>query len=178
MDGAAFSGVPADLTTSPTLQEPRKVPQQKGHSMHKSIIAALGAATMLFAFPAAAQDFPVKGGDYWTVAEIAIDDGHFGDYADHLAGLYRKSMDFQKSKGWIKASYILANVNKRAGEPDLYLVTIADRPTTPAEDEARANETNAFLQSSARQGDAQSGARAKYRHLGGSMLLQEQVYRK
>jgi hypothetical protein len=118
------------------------------------------------------------GGNYWTVSEITIDDGHFGDYADHLAGLYRKSTDFQKSKGWIKASYILANVNKRAGEPDLYLVTIADRPTTPAEDEARANQTNAFLQSSARQGDAQSGARAKYRHLGGSMLLQEQVYRK
>ena len=118
------------------------------------------------------------GGNYWTVGEITIDDGHFGDYADHLAGLYRKSIDFQKSKGWIKASYILANVNKRAGEPDLYLVTIADRPSTPAEDEARAKETNAFLKSSARQGDAQSGERAKYRHLGGTMLLQEMVYRK
>ena len=137
--------------------------------MRKTMIAALGAATMLFAFPAPAQDFPIMGGDYWTVAEITIDDGHFGDYADHLAGLYRKSIDFQKSKGWIKASYILANVNKRAGEPDLYLVTIADRP---------AKETNAYLQSSARQADTQSGARAKYRHLGGSMLLQEQVFRK
>ena len=146
--------------------------------MRKTMIAALGAATMLFATPAATQDFPLTGGNYWTVGEITIDDGHFGDYADHLAGLYRKSVDFQKSKGWIKASYILANVNKRAGEPDPYLVTIADRPTTPAEDDARANETTAFLQSSARQGDAQSGARAKYRHLGSSMLLQEQVYRK
>jgi len=146
--------------------------------MHKTLVAALGAATMLFATPAIAQDFPVTGGDYWTVAEITVDDGHFGDYADHLAGLYRKSLDFQKSKGWIKASYILSNVNKRSGEPDLYLVTIADRPTTPAEDEARANATNAFLQSSARQGDAQSGARAKYRTLGGSILLQELVYRK
>ena len=146
--------------------------------MRKTIIAALGAATMLFAVPAAAQEFPVKGGDYWTIAEITIDDGHFGDYADHLAGLYRKSIDFQKSKGWIKSSYILSNVNKRSGEPDLYLVTIADRPTTPAEDDARAKETNAYLQSSARQGDTESGARAKYRHLGGNMLLQEVVYRK
>ena len=146
--------------------------------MRKTLIAALGAATMLFAFPAAAQDFPVKGGDYWTVAEITIDDGHFGDYADHLAGLYRKSVDFQKSKGWIKASYILANVNKRSGEPDLYLVTIADRPTTPAEDEARAKETHAFLQSNSRQADTQSGERAKYRKLGGNMLLQELVSRK
>ena len=146
--------------------------------MHKTLLAALGAATMLFAVPAAAQDFPVMGGDYWTVSEITIDDGHFGDYADHLAGLYRKSVEFQRSKGWIKASYILANVNKRAGEPDLYLVTIADHPTTPTEDEARAREINAFLQSSARKGDTQSGERARYRHLGGSMLLQEQVYRK
>jgi hypothetical protein len=146
--------------------------------MRKTIIAALGAATMLFAIPAAAQDFPVRGGDYWTVAEVTIDDGHFGDYADHLAGLYRRSIDFQKSKGWIKASYTLANVNKRAGEPDLYLITIADRPTTPAEDEARSKEINAFLQSSQRQGDRQSGERAKYRKLGGNMLLQELVYRK
>jgi hypothetical protein len=69
-----------------------------------------------------------------------VDDGHFGDYADHLAGLYRKSIDFQKSNGWAKASYILSNVNKRSGGPDLYLVTISDRPTTPAEDEARAKE--------------------------------------
>ena len=99
----------------------------------------------------------MKGGDYWTVAEVTIDDGHFGDYADHLAGLYRQSIDFQKSKGWIKASYILANVNKRAGEPDLYLVTIADRPTTPAEDEARAKEINAYLPSPARSRLARSG---------------------
>ena len=147
--------------------------------MHKLMLGALGAATlMLTSVPAAAQDFPVVGGNYWTVAEITIDDGHFGDYADHLAGLYRKTIDFQKSKGWIKASYILSNVNKRANEPDLYLVTIAERPTTPAEDEARNKEINAYLQSSARQGDTQSGARAKFRHLGGTMLLQELVYRK
>src|SRR6266436_871961 len=53
--------------------------------MRKLMIGALCAATMICAVPAAAQDFPVKGGDYWTVSEITIDDGHFGDYADHLA---------------------------------------------------------------------------------------------
>ena len=146
--------------------------------MKQAFLIAAGSLVLSFAVPAAAQDFPLKGGDFWSVAEVTIDDGHFGDYADHLAGLYRKSMDFQKSKGWIKASYILSNVNKRVGEPDLYLVTIADRPTTPAEDEARAKEINAHLQSSARQSDAQSGERAKYRKLGGNMLLQELVYRK
>ena len=177
-DDAVLAGATADLATPPPRESYHAFATREAINMRKTMIAALGAATMLFAFPAAAQDFPVKGGDYWTVAEITIDDGHFSDYADHLAGLYRKSIDFQKSKGWIKASYILANVNKRAGEPDLYLVTIADRPTTPAEDEARAKETQAYLQTSARQGDAESGARAKYRHLGGNMLLQEQLYRK
>lgn len=147
--------------------------------MRKTLLAALGAATVAWAaMPAAAQDFPLKGGNYWNVAEISVDDGHFGDYADHLAGAYRKSEEFAKSRGWIKQYYILENVNKRAGEPDLYLVTISDHLSTPAEDDARAKEMNAYLATSARQQDTQSGARAKFRHLGGSMLLQELEYRK
>jgi len=145
--------------------------------MYKSMLAALGAATIVFATPAVAQDYPLKNGNFWNVAEITIDDGHFGDYADHLAGAYRKSQDFAKSKGWIKDYYILANANKRADEPDLYLVTVFDHVTTPAEDEAREKEINAFLASSARQSDRESGARAKYRKLGGSMLLQELKYK-
>jgi hypothetical protein len=146
--------------------------------MHKLAIGLMGAATMLFATPAAAQDFPLKGGDYWEVAEITIDDGHFGDYADHLAGLYRKTSDFAKSKGWIKSYHILSNFNKRSNEPDLYLVTVSDRIPTPAESETRNKELNAYLQSSQRQQDTMSGARAKFRHLGGTMMLQEMDYRK
>ena len=146
--------------------------------MKKMVLAVLGAATLAFAAPAVAQDYPLKSGNYWTVAEITIDDGHFADYADHLAGAYRKSMDFSKSKGWMKNSFILANVNKRANEPDLYLVTISDHVSTPAEDESREKELNAYLATTARDQDKQSGARAKYRKLGGSMLLQELLYKK
>jgi len=146
--------------------------------MHKFMIAALGAATIAFASPAAAQDYPLKNGNFWNVAEISVDDGHFGDYADHLAGMYRTTQDFAKSRGWIKDYFILANVNRRAGEPDLYLVTIADHITTPAEDDAREKEFNAFMKTNARQQDQQSGARAKYRKLGGSMMLQELLYKK
>jgi hypothetical protein len=146
--------------------------------MRKTMLAALGAATMLFGVPAAAQEIPLTSGNFWNVSEITIDDGHFATYADHLAGQYRKSMDFQKSKGWIKDYYILANNNKRAGEPDLYLVTIFDHVTTPAEDLAREKEINAYMAQTSRQADANSGDRAKYRHLGGNMLLQEQVFKK
>lgn len=146
--------------------------------MKKTMLAALGAATMMFAGPAAAQDSPLKSGNFWNVAEITIDDGHFVDYADHIAGAYRKSQDFAKSKGWIKDYFILSNLNKRANEPDLYLVTISDRIATPAEEEAREKEMNAYLASNTRQQDKESGARAKYRRLGGNSMLQELLYKR
>jgi len=146
--------------------------------MRKSILAALGAATMLFATPAAAQDIPLVNGNFWNVTEVTIDDGHFSTYADYLASEFRKQQDFAKSKGWIKDYYILANFNKRADEPDLYLVQIFDHMTTPAEDIAREKEMNAFMAQTTRQGEAGSGNRAKYRKIGGSMLLQEQVWRR
>ena len=146
--------------------------------MRKLIFSALGAATIAIAVPAAAQDIPLTSGNFWNVSEITIDDGHFSTYADYLAGKWRKQEEFAKSKGWIKDYYILGNNNKRAGEPDLYLVEVFDHMTTPAEDLVREKEMNAFMAQTSRQGEAGSADRAKYRHLGGTMLLQEQVYRK
>jgi hypothetical protein len=144
--------------------------------MRKMMLGALAAATMLWPVSVAAQELPLKSGDYWDVGAVTIDDGHFGDYADFLAAQYRRNMEFQKSKGWIKNYYILSNVNKRAGEPDLYLVTVFDHMTTPAEDIQREKEMNAFLKQTTRQGMAASGQRATYRHLGSDMLLQQMVW--
>ena len=141
--------------------------------MRKMMIAALGAGMMMVSAPVLAQELPVVSGNFWNVSEVTIDDGQFATYADYLAGQYRKTMDFQKSKGWIKDYYILSNNNKRAGEPDLYLITVFDHVTTPAEDIAREKEFNAFMAQNTRQRDAGSGQRAKYRHLGGNYLLQE-----
>jgi hypothetical protein len=146
--------------------------------MKKMILAALGAATMTLSVSAAAQDIPLKSGNFWSVSEIMIDDGHFSTYADYLAGSWRKQEEFAKSKGWIKDYFILGNNNKRAGEPDLYLVEVFDHMTTPAEDLVREKEMNDYMAQTSRQSEAGSGDRAKYRHLGGNMLLQEQVYRK
>lgn len=146
--------------------------------MNRLTFVALGAAAIAVASPVAAQDYPLKGGNFWNVTEVTIDDGHFGDYADFLASAYRRNMEFSRSKGWMKNSFILSNVHKRAGEPDLYLVTISDHVTTPAEDDAREKEMNAFLASTSRDQEKQSGMRAKYRKVGGSMLLQELLYRK
>jgi hypothetical protein len=143
--------------------------------MRKTILAALGAATMLTSVPAMAQDIPLVGADYWDVTSVKIDDGHFADYADFLVTDARKSNEFAKSKGWIKAYYILSNNNARKDEPDLYLVTVSDRMATPAEQIARNKEMNTYLQSDDRKQGAQSGHRATYRHLTGNMLLQQLV---
>lgn len=144
--------------------------------MRKLALAALGAATIAFTVPAVSQELPVRSGDYWDVASISVDDGHFPDYVDFLAGEFRKRNEFSKSKGWIKDYKILANVNPRDGEPDLYLVTVFDHMTTPAEDIQREKEMNTFMAQTTRQGAAGSAHRATYRKLRGDMLLQEQVW--
>ena len=144
--------------------------------MRKMIFAALGAATMMWCVPAAAQELPLKTGQFWDVAAISIDDGHFGDYADFLAGEWRKRQEFAMSKGWIKGYHILSNNNPRDGEPDLYLVTIFDHVTTPAEDIAREKDMNAFIAQTTRQGLAGSAHRATFRKLKGDMLLQEMIW--
>lgn len=95
--------------------------------MRTIILTALGAAAMLTSIPAVAQELPLVGGDYWDVTSVKIDDGHFAEYADFLVSDSRKQNEYAKSKGWIKAYYILSNNNNRKDEPDLYLVTVGDR---------------------------------------------------
>jgi hypothetical protein len=143
--------------------------------MRKIIFAALGAVAVLTSFPASAQELPLVGGDYWDITSVKIDDGHFADYADFLVSDSRKQNEYAKSKGWIKAYYILSNNNNRKDEPDLYLVTVSDRIATPAEQIARNKEMNAYLQSDDRKQLAGSGQRATYRHITGDMLLQQMV---
>ena len=144
--------------------------------MRKLMLGALGAATMLLSVSAVAQDLPLVGGDSWDVTSVKIDDRHFGDYADLLAGQFRKTNEYAKSKGWIKAYYIFSNNNNRADEPDLYLVTVTDHIATPAEQIARTKEMNAYLQSNDRKEIAGSGQRATYRHITADMLLQQLVF--
>jgi len=140
--------------------------------MRKLMLVGLVAATMAFGRPAIAQELPVVPGDYWDVQGVKIDDGHFGQYADFLASDFRKESEYAKSKGWMKGYFILENVNARADEPNLYLVRIYDHVPTAAEQIQREKEMNAYIGTSTRQGMAQSGARASFRHLTSNELLQ------
>jgi hypothetical protein len=174
---AAFAGVtPAPATPFLREAEAGGFCQREAMHMRRLMLGALGATTMLWSIPATGQELPLKSGNFWDVGAVTIDDGHFAQYADYLATQYRKNMEFQKSKGWIKDYHIFANVNKRAGEPDLYLVTVFDHVTTPAEDIQREKEINAFLAQNTREQIAGSGQRATYRHLGSDMLLQEMTW--
>lgn len=146
--------------------------------MKKMILAAVGGVALAFAAPGFGQAVPLDPGDFWDVTEVTIDDGHNAEYADFLAKQWKVNQDFAKSKGWIKGYHVFANAYKRDNEPDLYLVTIYDRVPTAAESIARGKEFDAFMKNDTRIRDAQSGARAKYRHVGGTMMLQELVFTK
>lgn len=138
--------------------------------------AAPAAALLSFAFasPAMAQDeWPFNPGDFVEVSGIDVDDGHDLDYAKHLAGLWKKGQDYAKQQGWITSYEVLQNQFPRKGEPDIYLVTHFPNFASPAEETKRDAAYRAYMQRTIAQLDAESGERAKYRTLTGSMLLRQ-----
>ncbi len=144
---------------------------------HAAVMAA--SATLVFAIPAAAQDqYPLVGGDYVEVSGIEIHDGHALDYANHLAGIWRKGQDFAVKQGWITSYEILSNVYPRKGEPDLYLLTRFPTFASEAEGEARGKAYREMMKATIADMQKQSGDRAEYRTLAGSELLQELKWRK
>lgn len=145
--------------------------------MLKSILAVAGAATMAFAAPATAQNFPLKGGDYWEIASVDVDDGKGVQYAGWLATEWRRFNDYAKSQGWITDYKILTNVHNRKGEGDFYLITKYKSLPDAAEQERRDEAFRAQMRRTDTQLAAESGQRATYRHVLGSMLFQEMHFR-
>jgi hypothetical protein len=141
--------------------------------MRKFVFAALLAAPIAFASPASAQNSPFTSGDYEDVAMIDVADGSSVDYANYLADIWRKNQEFAKSKGWITGYQVYENVNKRPGEPDLYLVVSFSSMPDAAEEERRNQAYRDFMKQSDSQMAAASGDRSKYRTVMGSFLLRQ-----
>jgi hypothetical protein len=142
--------------------------------MHIIRRAAVLAASLSFAFaaPALADDpWPTETGDYVEVSQIRVDDGHDLHYLQYLSGQYRKGQDYAKAQGWITDYEILVNVNRRAGEPDYYLVTRFPRFADKAEEKKRDDAYDAYMQMTTEQAQAGSAERSKYRTQMGSQLL-------
>jgi opacity protein-like surface antigen len=143
--------------------------------MTRIVKAAVLAAALScsVAAPGWAQNYPFAPGNYTEVSMIDIADGGGMQYANYLAGEWRKAQEFAKSKGWITSYAVFNNVNSRPGEPDLYLsVTFPSFPNA-AEDEKRDQAYRDFMKRTDTQMVAESGDRAKYRTVMGSFLLRE-----
>lgn len=141
--------------------------------MKKFVLMMAVTTGLAFAAPVAAQETVYTPGTYMTVQGISIEDGQFENYMDYLAASYRRSQDFARRQGWITNYRIFQNVNRRSGEPDLYLITEAARLPTPQEDVERERQLNAYMEQTTRQATEQSGRRVTMRRLGSNILLQE-----
>lgn len=148
----------------------------------KLLKSTLAAATIALAVsasaPAFAQEFPLKPGEYVEMAGIDVEDGEGTlKYAEWLAGEWTRFQEYSKSQGWINDYAIYANVNARAGEPDLYLVTtFADLPDA-AEQERRDKAFDEWSRTNVQEQFAASGNRAEYRTVISSMMLQRYTKR-
>ncbi len=145
--------------------------------MKKFIMAAMLAGSIAFSTPAAAQESSYTPSGYWVVQGIYLEDGQFENYMDFIADTYRRSQDFARQSGWISGYRILANVNRRSDEPDLYLITEMPRLATPQESVERERRMNEHMRQTTRQAEEASGQRVRMRRLGSNLLLQELTLR-
>ena len=144
-------------------------------------LAAFAAVSLAFTAPFAAQAqsaWPTKPAEYVEVSGIEVDDGHGLDYANHLAGQWRKGQDYAMQQGWITGYEILTNEHARDGEPDIYLLTRFTNFADAAEGERLDAMYLKHMAATTAQMQAASGDRAKYRKQKGSMLLRRQVWAK
>jgi len=149
-------------------------------SMKKMMTAlVLGAAAALTSIGAMAQDkYPLVLGDYWEVTGVKLKDGGGLKYAEFIVSEWKQDGEFAKSKGWIKDYKIFSNVYARAGEPDIYLVTISESLVSGAENEKRGDEYQAWKKKTIAQMESESGNRAEFREIVDGALLQELTIRK
>lgn len=78
------------------------------------------AVLLIFPVSLFAQD-GYEFGSFWSVTSVDTKDGHFDDYIKDLKKNWRRALDMQKKEGHVLSYTMYANVDKRQGEPDLWL---------------------------------------------------------
>jgi|LauGreDrversion2_5_1035112.scaffolds.fasta_scaffold61230_2 hypothetical protein len=146
------------------------------YTMIKSMIVAASAALM-FAMPVMAQEWPLKGGNYWDTSQIMVKDGGDLKYATHLANVWVRQMELLKANGDIKGYHILQNMYPRAGEATYVLITVYDRLLRPEEQEKRAAANRAAMNTTIAKMMEESGSRTEYRTVGSKGLYLEMMKR-
>lgn len=144
----------------------------------KSLIAAAIAVSLPLAAPAAAQEFPLKAGEYAQMTGIDLEDGEGTlRYAEFLAGEWTRFQEYAKSQGWIINYAIYQNVHARPGEADIFLVTTFASLPDAAEQERRDKAFDEWSRTNVQEQFAASGNRAEYRTVISSMMLQRYTKR-
>lgn len=138
------------------------------------VLAALAfTALAALPLPTRAGDFPMAQGDYWDLTGVHLKDGGAFAYAKFLASEWKKDQEYAKSKGWLKGYMVLSNVNRRKGEPDLYLVAIFEHMPSGPEADKRNDEYLAWRKTTDAQLTKEFGDRLEIREIGSDVLLQE-----
>ena len=153
ISGVALTVVLAGCITSATAQEP-----------------AAEAAP-------ADDGYPLVSGDFWEITGVDIKPGGGLYYANHLTDRWRASQEFAKSQGWIKDYMVFGNYYNRAGEPDLYLVTIMEKIPSGPESEAQYDAFREWAEATTEQLASENADRAEFREITGTSLLQELNFR-
>jgi len=112
-------------------------------------------------------------GDYSEITGIDIADGGDLEYAKFVANQWVGNQKYAISQGWIKSYNIYYNVHRRHGEPSMYLSVTFAKLADAAEQEKREKAYLDYMKRSQAQLESESGNRAKFRTVMGTMLLQE-----
>lgn len=145
----------------------------------RAVVAIVAGFVLGFtaSISANADEWPLKSGDYWEITGIDIADGGGLKYATWLADTWKNYNEYAKERGWIKDYMIFANIHNRVGEPDLYLVRVyAQMPTGP-EGDKRGKEFRDWASKSIEKLVGESGNRAEFRKVEGTVLLQHLMVR-
>lgn len=141
--------------------------------MRNTALVLAGPVALAFAGPVSAQEWPLVPGDYSEITGIDIADGGDLEYAKFVAGQWVANQKYAISQGWIKSYNIYYNVHRRHGEPSMYLSVTFAKLADAAEQEKREKAYLDFMKRSQAQLESESGNRAKFRTVMGTMLLQE-----
>ncbi|MEG3767478.1 hypothetical protein [Alteromonas sp. 14N.309.X.WAT.G.H12] len=142
--------------------------------IYKSVVAVVLYICSLQVV-AQSDDLPYTAGNYWEVSGIEVMPGQTLNYAHHLAKNWKKYMAFAKEKEWIVDYKVLGNIHPREGEPDLYLITVFKDWVSNEEYDKRYDEYVAYMETTNKELEEQSGERVVMRKLKSDMLLMEYI---
>ena len=138
-------------------------------------ISAMAALIAGASAAVAQSDSRYQPGPLWYVTAVHVEDGQFENYMDFLATHFKKEHEFGIKEGVELSYHVLAVNNRRANEPDLYLVWTTKDYLTTAQQLAYEAKINAFLKEDRRTSETGAAKRAPMRKIIETTEMQELI---